>query len=916
MFDLHRHDEFSSFDGFGNAEEVAKYAKELGYKSICSTNHGNTNGLVQTYKAAHQYGLKPILGVEGYFLPVWREKTRGYHMILIAKDGVGYGNMNRAQFDGEHHRYYNPIWSFKTLEKYHEGLICTTACVAGYLAQSILADEMVKAERFLKKLQGIFGDDLYVEVQPYAVSDAGMQERVNVESIRLAKKLGIKCILTSDSHRVRPDDYPTYLKLHQIAGHSEEWVDGTYKERYMPKPDEMRKRFYKMHKDDFGEKKTKRLAMEMYEALDEIEDKCVDGYLDELPLLLPKLHGGKNSFKELVKRVQRGLRDRGVYEKDYIDRCKQELEVIKYHGFEDYFLIVADYTNWAKERGIAVGPGRGSVCNCLVAYALKITETDSLYFGLDFRRFLRKDKKSYPDIDLDFMPSMRHDVIRYICDTYEGKAARIVSYGLYKVDNLMNDLAPVCGIGEWTTDEGGKDKFVPDKKELAAIKSLLNKCIDETSETVDVDKLYESSQARYYDQEYDDVLKHFVKMYKKVRFMGTHAAGVAVTDGDILNYSALKLDKNGDVYMSYDLIDIESINLVKFDILGLKTMESIADLRKSTGVTVDYIETTKDSRLYDEFRAGRTDGVFQFEKPQARQILMDIECDCFEDVVAASAMNRPGPLSTGMPAQYALNKQDHEKAEQSLYWEYTSQTYGTVVYQEQVMRICIGLGDMTWQEADKVTKMMKSTTGHTAKAIEMIGREREGYMKKFVAGCIKRGMDAEEAKDLFYNLLNYTFNQGHAVGYSLISIEEMFYKVYYPAHYWFAKLKYARDDAQYRQFCEKAVLDGNVIFLPHVNYSTESSRLRKVDGEHVIQQGLSEIKNVGAKAAAEIAAERERNGVFTSYDNFYDRCKSRLVTSRVIKTLEEQGALEFRKRTYIGRVTKYNASLFARASQK
>lgn len=915
MFDLHRHDEFSTFDGFGNAEEVARYAKEIGYKSICSTNHGNTNGLVQTYKAAHQYGLKPILGVEGYFLPVWKEKERGFHMILIAKDGVGYGNMNRAQFEGEKHRYYNPIWSFETLEKYHEGLICTTACVAGYLAQSILRDRMEMAEKFLKRLQGIFGDDLYVEIQPYAVTDKGMQERVNVESIRLAEKLGIKCILTSDSHRVRPEDLPSYLKLHEIAGHSDEWVVGTYKERYMPKPDEMAKRFIKMHSKDFSPGTAQRLAKEMYRNLDEIEDKCVDGYLDDLPLLLPKLHEGKSSFKELVRQVKNGLKDRGVYNEDYISRCKQELEVIKYHGFEDYFLIVADYVNWAKEKGVAVGPGRGSVCNCLVAYALKITETDSLYFGLDFRRFLRKDKKSFPDIDLDFMPSMRHDVIKYICDTYEGKAARIVSYGLYKVDNLMNDLAKVCGIGVWDIGEDGKEKFIPDKKELAAIKKLLTSCIDETSETVDVQKLYDDPQSRYFNQTYDNVLTHFTKMYKKVRFMGTHAAGVAVTDGDILDYSALRIDKNGDVYMSYDLIDIESINLVKFDILGLKTMESIADLRESTGVTIDYVEATKDARLYEEFREGKTDGIFQFEKPQARQILKDIECDCFEDVVAASAMNRPGPLSTGMPSLYAANKQDHEAAEQSLYWEYTSQTYGTVVYQEQVMRICIGLGDMTWQEADKVTKMMKSTTGHTAKAIEMIGKERDGYMKKFVKGCVKRGMDRDEAKDLFYNLLNYTFNQGHAVGYSLISIEEMFYKVYYPSHYWFAKLKYARDDAQYRQFCEKAVLDGQVIFLPHVNYSTEGARLRRVDGEDVIQQGLSEIKNVGQKAAAEIAQERERNGIFTSYDDFYDRCKSRVVTSRVIDVLKEQGALEFSKKTYIGRVTKYNAAMFAWASR-
>ena len=396
MFDLHRHDMFSIFDGFGKPSELAVLAKELGYESLCTTNHGNTNGLIQTYKACKAEGIKAILGCEGYFLPKWKEKTRGYHLILIAKNIEGYKNLNRIQFEGEKQKYYNPIWDFSLLEKYHEGLICTTACVAGYLSQCILKDEKDKAIKFLKKMKSIFGDDFYIEIQPYKIDDIGTQEKVNVESIKLANDLNIKCILTSDSHRGRKEDFDTYLKMHEISGHDLKWVEDTYKERYMPAPQEMATRFCKMHRKDFSN--VRKLATNMYDALDEIEDKCELNYLDSLEEILPKLDGAKDSYKTLVEHVKNGLKFRGKYNKRYIARAKEELDVIHYHGFEDYFLMVEDYTNWAKNKGIVVGPGRGSACNSIVCYALRITEVDSIYFNLEFRRFLMKERKKMPRV--------------------------------------------------------------------------------------------------------------------------------------------------------------------------------------------------------------------------------------------------------------------------------------------------------------------------------------------------------------------------------------------------------------------------------------------------------------------------------------------------------------------------------------
>ncbi len=908
MFDLHRHDEYSTFDGFGKAKELAILAKELGYKSLCTTNHGNTNGLVQTYQACKDEGIKAILGVEGYFLPKYKEKKRGFHLCLIAKNLKGYGNLNRIQYEGEKQKYYNPIWDFDLLEKYHEGLICTTACVAGYLAFCIRNNRDDIAKKYLLKLKKIFGDDLYIEVQPYKVSEKGLQEQVNIKSILLAKELGIKLILTSDSHRGRKEDFPTYIKMHEIAGHGTMDIENTYKDRYMPEYDEMAKRFYIMHKNDLGKVTAKKLAKEMYKNLDEIEEKCEANYLDALPLNLPKLtqKKGQTSKEVLIEKIKTGLKERGKYKKKYLQRCKEELKVIFFHGFEDYFLIVADYANWAKSKGIAVGPGRGSVCNSLVAYALKITEVDSLFFNLDFRRFLRKDKSKFPDIDLDFETSRRHEVIEYLCNKYKGHAARICSYGLYKVDNLINDLSKVCGL---VKIEDGKQ--VTNKEEIKKIKLLINKFI--IDEKLDEEGLLSHPKGQYFNANYDNILIHFIKLFKKVRFIGTHAAGVAITGGNLLDYVALKIDKNGDIYTNYDLSDIEAINVIKFDILGLKTMESIGDLRKETNSFVDYTKEVNDPKIIDYFYKGKCDGIFQFEKQAARDILNNIHCDSFNDIVAASAMNRPGPLSLGMPSIYSENKINPENTKDTLWYEVTKESYGTIIYQEQVQRICVELAGMEWGDADKVMKFMKGGN-MTEKSIRMQERYRNELLGKFSKGLKKlHNIPYSEAEQLFDDMTCYTFNKGHAVGYSLISVEEMYYKVYYPNEYWFAKLKYAKDDAEFAKFSGKAIADGSIIFLPHVNYSLEKTSLRSIDGEKVIQQGLSSIKGVGSKAAFAIEQERIKNGPYKDFDDLVDRIEKRNLNIRVQKLLISSGAVEFNKAKYINRVERYNASLLAKA---
>ena len=906
MVDLHRHDEYSFYDGSGKAIELAKVAVEKGYTSLGLSNHGNTNGLIQHYDACKSVGIKPIMGVEGYFLPKYKPQTRGFHLCLFAKNLKGYENMNRIQSLGEMQKFYNPIWDFDMLEKYHEGLICSSACVAGYLAQCIIKREHDKARKFLRKMKKIFGDDFYIEIQPYKISEEGVQEMVNIEAIKLADELDIKCILTSDSHRGRKEDIEPYIKMHELKNPSEEYIQHvreTYSERYMPTEDEIRTRFCNMHRNDFGVK-VRSMAGDMVANLEEIEDKVDGDIIDQLSQIysLPKFDEEQDSYKLLVSKVKAGLKRLGLSKKpEYVERAKEELHVIKSNNFEDYFLIVQDYTLWAKSSGIGVGPGRGSGCNCLVNYALGITEVDPIYFDLDFKRFIREDKKTLPDIDIDFETSRRAEVQKYIIEKYPGHACQIASYGMYKVDNLVNDLVKLY------------DSLRADTDAIKDIKKVINSYQNEEKQ-IDTDRLLADPYVSRLNKVYKGLFDAFAFMYNKVKYMGTHAAGVAITKGSIYTYTAVKIDKQtGKLFSAYNLVDLERCGVIKYDVLGLGTLSSITTLRRVTGIgTPDFIKLSKDQEVIKAFGEGRCNGIFQYDKKAAQELLKQIGTDCFNDIVAASAMNRPGPLSQGIPSIYAESKLTYgSQRDRAVYSEIIDSTYGCILYQEQVNAIAVEYGGLSWNEADKLRKMDDPAS---LKSRELIEKHYDDFVKKFMRGMKKYGYDPDEAKELFNKFLNYTFNKGHAVGYALVSLEEMFYKVYYPNEFWYTKLNQEHDEASREKFMAEACNDGIVIFLPHVNYSANFS-MRKVDGEYVIQKGLSSIKGVGEKAASFIEQERKKNGIFTSYDDFYDRCKSRVVTSRVVDILKKEGALEFKKRVYIERVTKYNSSLFSRSAQ-
>ena len=874
--------------------ELARLAKEYGYEALSSSNHGTASGMIEHYLACKEAGIKPVMGVEAYFMPKFQESTNRYHLCLFCKDIQGYKNLNRMlSYANMKQFYYKPIVTFDLLEKYHNGLICTSACIAGYISSKIANGKIDIAEKAARKFKSIFGDDFYIEIQPYKISTPGLQEKVNEELIRIAQKYGIKMVLTSDSHFGREEDIDTYVKMHAIRGRDEQSTMAVYKERYMPKPNELKKRFMRMHGDlDNAEK----LCKSMCKNLDEIVDKVDGDMLSTLPLSLPTFKGdsGEDSETLLKKNIKEGLKKRGKYNKKYWDRCMEEFDVIKEHGFHDYFLIVQDYVQWAKSQGISVGPGRGSVCNCEIAYALGITDVDSLYFGLDFRRFLRKDKKKLPDIDMDFETARRGEVIDYLLRKYKGKSIQICSYGLYKVDNLLNDLFKVCGVKE-----------VEDQR---AIKQYVNSKLEPETNNFDYGQVQFENKCKMINARFQNILKHFSKMYKKVKYIGTHAAGVAIVGTNIFDYTSV--EKHGDKFSSaYDLNNLEKVNAIKFDMLGLRTMSLVKELQDLTG-EVFTEEWLDDDEVYRRFREGDTEGVFQFERKAAADILTAIKADSIEDICAANALNRPGPLGLKMPEKFAYNKFHQDEISKPVYWEQTKETYGTVVYQEQITAICREIGGLSWPDSDKVLKFMKGTQ-MTERSIREKEREEDRIRKLFIEGAEKNGISASDARDTFEKIVTYSFNKGHAMGYSLIAFEMMWYKVHYPMYFWYVSLKYAPHDTEEFKYKKKAIQEGILILTPHINGPARYG-LRKLQGEECIQEGMTTIKGVGEKAALAIEEERKKNGNFKDIDDLVDRMPKRVVNSRVVKALKEAGACCFNKKQYYSNVVKYNTSIISR----
>ena len=393
MFDLHRHTEFSSFDGFGSAEHLAAVAKENGLTALGISDHGNINGLVAHYFACKKEDIKPILGCEVYYQPIFDEDAKSYHLCLFAKNLQGYKNLCKIITIANKENFYRTAKvTDKLLEKYHEGLICSSACIASIFSQRIIEGKKKSAYDLLMKFRDLFGSDFYIEIQPYKIDKENTQEDANVVLMKLAKKLGIDCVLTSDSHYGKKEEFDTIVKMHQIAKHTGIDIEQTYKERYMPAAGELEKRFKQLYTQSevFTAEEVKWWLKRFTEASKRLEDSVDGNILDCYDRTEIVYDRSVDGYKLLCSLIKKGMKKYGKTSAEYVKRVKEELEVIKENGFVDYFLIVQDYVAYAKKNGIKVGPGRGSVCNCVIAYFLGITEVDSVFFGLDYTTYCRR----------------------------------------------------------------------------------------------------------------------------------------------------------------------------------------------------------------------------------------------------------------------------------------------------------------------------------------------------------------------------------------------------------------------------------------------------------------------------------------------------------------------------------------------
>lgn len=876
---LHRHAQHSQFDGYGKAIDAAKHAKDMGQTALGLTDHGTVSGIIEHYTACNEVGIKPILGVEAYFQPKFNQEKKKYHLCIFAMNNVGYKNLSQLLTEANDKYFYRTATvTFELLKKYNEGLIVSSACVAGYIPNMFLQGKKSNAIKAAKKFKEIFGDRFYMEIMPYHLDDCD-QEGANEFVLDLGEKLGIECIVTCDSHYTKKEEYDTYLVMHKIAGHVN---IADYSERYMPSGEEVYLKTNEMH----GKRALKAIANTQ-----KLANRC-DVQL-EFAESVPTFDWGMPSDEKLRSLTKRGLKRKvkkeGLSKKsfgEYKKRAKYELGVIIDDlGLQDYFLLCYDIVKYAKDNNIPVGPGRGSVCGSLVANLIGITEVDPIVMGTDFERFLRPDKKKLPDIDMDFGQAERHLILEYIMKRHEGRAAQIATFGYYKVKNLANDLAKV-----YEMEPEDKKKF----------KDVLEKLV--VDDVADENVIMHNPLARQINRKYKNIVKHFCRLYGQVRFIGKHAAGVAITVGPIGERVAL-MKRGGILQTSFDLNDLGKINVLKMDILGLSTASILHEICRTTGEKINWQDVDNDD-VFEAFREGRTEGIFQFEKGTAKEILERIECDNIQDLIAANALNRPAPLQLGVLDDFVEGKLNITNNRNMPWFEYTKESYGTIIFQEHVMRICRNIAHMKWQDVDKVMKSLKQSSD-----------ENEDPLRDtFVKGAVKySGFTKEDAKKLYDRVTLYSFNKGHCAAYSLISYKAMELKLEHPIDFWCATLKFEGDDKKRDVYKNKAVKDGCIIMLPHVNGSV-NYEITEFHGDKVIQEGLSAIKGIGEKAAQIII----ENGPYIDYPDFEEKwqelpkMKRRAITRRTIEILREAGAFEFVEKKYMRRVLAYNSQIYSK----
>jgi DNA polymerase-3 subunit alpha len=877
---LHLHSQYSLLDGAIKFEDLFPLAKEFGMDAVALTDHGNLFGAYEFYKKAKESGIKPIIGCELYVTskinPDNPSEGKTHHLTVLSMNRAGYQNLSRlvtkAYFDGFYRR---PRVDHELLSLHNEGLIVLSGCLNSELAKAIFNKDMKAALNVAAMYREIFGDRYYLEVQATGLPE---QKRVNKKVREIGEKLGIPIVATNDCHFLRREDSRPHDALLCIQTGSSLQDENRFRfqgDQYYLKAEG------EMMKDLEGFEDAIRMTSEIAKRCNFEFER--NGY--KLPVF--EAEGGKSLDMHLAELAREKLEGRLSENAiplenhgDYKSRLENEIEIIQKMGFSGYFLVVADFINYAKSNGIPVGPGRGSAAGSLVAYALGITEIDPIPYNLIFERFLNPERVSMPDIDIDFCGEGRDEVIRYVTEKYGAdKVAQIGTFGTMSAKAVVKDVGRVMGIPYADVDR--VTKLIP---------SFRGKVfsIDKALESVaELKKLIEDSPA----------LKEMIELAKPledmVRHSSTHAAGIVIANEPLADHIPLCKGSRNEIVTQFDMNSIEELGFVKFDFLGLKTLtvinKALELIRENHGNGEEFkLDINKipldDPQVYALLSSGRTRGIFQIESSGMKELMINLEPSGFEDIIAVLALYRPGPLDSGMVDEYIERKHGKRKTQYPLpeLEDILRDTYGLFVYQEQIMSIASVVADYSLGEADLLRRAMGKKKPEEMKA------QRD----RFLEGAKRKGIKDKKAKEIFdamEKFAEYSFNKSHSAAYALITYQTAYLKTHYPAEFMAAlmSVEASNTDKVISSITECKQM-GIPVLAPDVNESLAGFTA----SNGTIRFGLSAIKNVGEGTVEAIIKARREKGNFDSIYSFCGHVEARKLNRRTFESLIKSGAFD------------------------
>jgi DNA polymerase-3 subunit alpha len=876
---LHVHTEYSLLDGLTNIKKYINKVKDLGMKACAITDHGNMHGAVEFYKTCRKEGIKPIIGCEVYVSPTTRfdrnvENRRNHHLILLAKNLQGYKNlMKMVSISHIEGFYYKPRIDWETLEKYHEGLICSSACLAGEIPQLIIDGNLQKAKSRAQDFQKLFKDDYYLEIQPHDTLEN--QKEVNKQIIKFSRELGIPLIATNDSHYLNKEDSFAQDILMMI--NTQTTITDNKRlsmlncpDLYIKTPQEMSQAF-----------------PEYPDALEntvKIADKCnLEIEIGKWYFPVYPLQKGKTTDETLRELTYNSAKELyGTLSTEINDRLNMELEVICSKGYANYFLIMRDFIDWCEKNSTPTNT-RGSAGGSLVSYVLGITSVDPIIYQLPFERFLNKDRPSPPDIDLDVADDQRQNMLYHIVDQYGKDAvAQVCTFGRIMARGAVRDTARVLGYEYAIGDK--ISKLIPFGSQ--GFPMSIEKALQITPE---LKALYDT------DPEAKKILSTAKQIEGNARHISVHACAIVVSPTIINDFAPTQIETGGDkIITQYEMHACEDVGLIKFDILGIRNLsflrQAVINVKQTKNIDINLRKIPlDDKKTFDMLSNGNTMGVFQLSGDGMTKWIKELKPNRVEDLMAMVALYRPGPM--GIIPEYIARKNGTSpitfidpKLE-----KYLDKSYGLLVYQDDCLYTAIELAGYNWIEVDKFRKAIG----------KKIPEEMAAQKEKFIDGCIKNGYTKEKAKEIFSYIepfTSYGFNKAHAASYGMLAYRTAYMKANYPVEYMCALLTAESGETEKVtdgvNECRKL---GIIVSPPDINKSQKGfivEENKKSTENMAIRFGLSGIKNVGDAAIDNILTERNTNGNFTNFNDFCLRSDSQKVNKRVLESLIKVGALD------------------------